>query len=46
MLESGKADLSGIGEIGFVECDCTMNFPGYDVELARPTNYLRAVKNK
>jgi hypothetical protein len=46
MLETCKADLSCIANIGFIECDCTLNFPGYYVQLARRVNYLRRLKKK
>jgi hypothetical protein len=46
MLETCKADLSCIVHIGFIECDCPMNFPGYYVQLARRVNYLRRLKKK
>jgi hypothetical protein len=46
MMETGKADLRGIVKIGFLECDCTLDFPGYYVQLARRANYLRPLKKK
>jgi hypothetical protein len=45
MIGAGKVDLPEGVEIEFIDCDCELSFPGYDVELIEgSTDWFRLVR--